>query len=67
MSIKHYKPLHTMCFVTELMSECTAAIQNRSKIHVVVLRSSTFFSFMSRQVRLNFWFSVSWREKRQRI
>lgn len=32
-----------MCFVTEFMFGYTVAIQNRSKIHIVILTSSTFF------------------------
>lgn len=63
MSIKYYKSSQTMCFVTEYR----VVIQNRGKIHIVVLKSSAFFIYEQKQVRLNFFFSVSLREKTERI
>lgn len=36
-----------MYFVTELMFGYAVAIQNRSKLHIMVLTSSAFFPFMS--------------------
>lgn len=51
MSIKYYKPSHTMCCVTGH----TVVIQNRGNIHITVLRLSAFFHLGVATGQTDFW------------